>query len=254
MTSTKLAISEDIFFEGNEKVVIVFHSFTNKPKILWSLLTKLKMSGYTVYAPVLSGHHDTNIETLLHYDAKNWLQDGLDAVQLMRNKGYDKMAVFGLSIGGLVAVNALLNNPDLVAVGTMNSPVLVSPKGDQVGEAFMKTYQARLRLETELDEKEITEKQAEASGRLEAVLASMHQAAEAVQVDYPKIKKRVFIAQGQMDELIDNNIAFNFSQRLTNADQVILKWYPEGKHYLTLGKSGKQLSADVLVFLADLQW
>ncbi|WP_369592859.1 alpha/beta hydrolase [Lysinibacillus pakistanensis] len=62
--------------------------------------TKLHEKGYTCYVPLYRGHGHVP-EQLLQYNVDDWWQDVMKAHQFLRNEGYQKISIIGLSIGGI---------------------------------------------------------------------------------------------------------------------------------------------------------
>lgn len=242
-----------LFHDGNDKAVVLFHSFTNNPKIFWMLFNELKKLGYTVYAPIFSGHDQEDLDVLLTYSADDWVADGQEALAFLAEKGYRKIAAFGLSLGGLIAIKMLLENDNVIAAGTLSSPVIPSPHGSHVAEAFLKTYDTRKTL-AGCSAAEIGQLKANLTPKLAEVLESITNLAITLGSSYGAITTPVFIGHGGEDEVVDPTIAAKFRDRLINADKIDYHFYPKADHYLTIGKPGKALTKDLTAFLEQLDW
>ena len=68
----------------------------------WGVFTK---KGYTCYAPQYEGHAAPPEE--IFKSAHVWYKDALDAYDYLVDKGYDEIAVAGISLGGCYALNSL---------------------------------------------------------------------------------------------------------------------------------------------------
>lgn len=242
-----------IFIAGNDQAIILYHSFTNNPKIFWPLINGLKQAGYTILAPMFSGHEQDDLDNLLNYSASDWVTDGKEAIDFLETKGYKKIAVFGLSLGGLVAIKMVLENDNVIAAGTFASPVIPSPEGSHVAAAFLKTYQARKRL-AGVSGAEIDDMIENIKPRLAETLESITNLAINLGASYHTINTPFFIAHGGKDEVVDPTIAERFKLSLTNVSNLAFHYYPEGGHYLTLGDTGNELREDLLAFLTKLDW
>lgn len=65
----------------------------------------LQKNHYSCYAPVYSGH-GLPAEDLLSYTPTDWWQDAFSGYQFLIDKGFEKVAVIGLSLGGVLALKA----------------------------------------------------------------------------------------------------------------------------------------------------
>ena len=63
----------------------------------------LKKKGYTTHAPIYKGH-GVPPEELVHTGPNDWWQDVMTGYEHLKNKGYDEIAVAGLSLGGVFSL------------------------------------------------------------------------------------------------------------------------------------------------------
>ena len=101
----KLLPPKPFYYEGGKKAVLLLHSFTSNPNDMKKLGSYLQQNQYSCYAPTLSGH-GLPAEELLNYGPADWWQDVLDGYQLLKDKGFEHIAVVGLSLGGVLALKA----------------------------------------------------------------------------------------------------------------------------------------------------
>jgi carboxylesterase len=108
-------------FSGtNSEAVLLIHGWTSVPYELRRLGTHLNKSGYTVQAPLLSGHGTVpkNLENIRWTD---WLKDvSLAYAELEKN--HKKVYVIGTSIGANLSVMLAKNNPQIAGLVLLAMP------------------------------------------------------------------------------------------------------------------------------------
>lgn len=241
---------KSLFYESGKRAVLLFHAFTSNPKDMLSLGRALERADYTVYAPVFSGHGTNDPDDLFDYSIKDWVQDGKDALAFLKDKGYDEVAVMGLSLGGVVATDLLLNE-DVIGGGTFASPV-VSEYDTNVPEHFMIWYE-HMKEQAGYSKEEIAGLKTSAEVKVQAILDGVHAHVAEMEKEYDQLNKKIFIAQGGQDEMINDQSAVKFKDALVNAD-VDFHFYEDAPHVLTTGKIGKDVQIDVLTYLSSLEW
>ena len=241
---------KDLFYESGSRAVLLFHAFTSTSKDMLSLGRALERADYTVYAPVFSGHGTGDPDDIFDYGMKDWVQDGKEALAFLRDKGYEEIAVFGLSLGGIVATTLLIEE-DVKGGGVFASPV-VSGFSNNVPENFMEWYESMKKQEG-YSKEEIAGLKTSAEVQLQTVFEGINGHVKTLEESYADLDKKVFIAQGDKDTMIDKQSAVEFRDALTKAD-VDFHWYDNAPHVLTTGRIGKELQVDVLSFLSSLDW
>ncbi|WP_462226391.1 alpha/beta hydrolase [Alkalibacterium sp.] len=241
---------KDLFYEKGKRAVLLFHAFTSTSKDMLSLGRALERADYTVYAPVFSGHGTKNPDDLFDYSIEDWVKDGQEALRFLKEKGYEEVAVFGLSLGGIVATHLLLNE-DVIGGGTFSSPV-ISTHRTNVPENFMVWYQD-MKEKAGYSREEIAGLKTSAEAKLEATLDGVNSHVAEMEKEYSTLNKKLFVAQGGKDTMIEAKSAAEFRDALTQAE-VEFKWYEDGPHVITTGKIGKELQVDVLTYLSTLEW
>lgn len=95
--------TESFYLKGNnDKLVILVHGYTGNTSQMKILGQYLNKEGYTVVAPLLPGH-GTCVEDLQETKAKEWYEC-VENVYNEMHKDFEKIAVIGLSLGGLLAI------------------------------------------------------------------------------------------------------------------------------------------------------
>lgn len=94
-------LAQPFFHQGDETGCLVLHGFTGTTANVRVVADKLAEAGYTVYAPLLSGHGTT----LADMDAQTgeiWLQDAQRAYDRLLEAGCRHIFLLGLSMGGIL--------------------------------------------------------------------------------------------------------------------------------------------------------
>lgn len=243
--------NQALFYEKGKRAVILFHAYTSSPKDVISLARALERADYTVYAPVLSGHGTGNLDDLFDYRIEDWMKNGEDAVAFLRGKGYEEVAVFGLSLGGVVATHLLLNEETVIGGGTFSSPVTTKFE-NHLPDSFLPWYK-NVKREEGYDRDELAGLMTKAEVELNAMINDLEEHVSTMEKEYGTLNKKVFIGQGGKDELVEPETARAFREALSQAE-VSIKLYEEGPHVITTGSVGKELQTHVLTFLSTLNW
>lgn len=241
-------MAEEIFIENGDHAILLFHAFTSYSKDFGLFSKILSREGYTVYAPNLSGHGEDDPDKVVAYRMNEWMEDGQRALNFLKEKGYSKISVFGLSLGGLVAIYLALENDDILSAGTFSSPVMLR-EGSNIEPNF-KGWYVHEKQEQGFSEDEANEIfENKVKPQLEAVLESMETfKAEHMIERYKDLTIDFFVGQGGDDEMIDEDQVHEFVEALENAN-VTFKWYDKAGHVITVGKVGRIVREDLLAFL-----
>lgn len=238
------------FFEGGPRAIVLMHAFTSTPNDVRSLGRALHRADYTVYAPTFKGHGTSDPDDILNARPSDWVNDGKEALQFLRDKGYEEIGAFGLSLGGTMATRLLLDEP-VIAGGTFCSPV-VNTGQSNVPSSFWAFYE-KMKKELGHTQSRIEVMKEEAKPKFDEIMTELDELVNSMTPRYKDVTKPVFIAQGGADEMIDPQASVLFKEELTNAP-VDFHWYEEAPHAITVGKSGKELQIDFLTFLSTIDW
>lgn len=120
----KTYTGDSFFFpHSGRRGVILLHAYTGNTNDVRMLGRQLNWQGYTVFAPLLSGHGGDPKKVLESNGPDDWWDDTRMAIFRLRDAGIDQIAIFGLSLGGLLATRALENDPRLLGGGVFASPI-----------------------------------------------------------------------------------------------------------------------------------
>ncbi|MGB7366780.1 alpha/beta hydrolase [Carnobacterium jeotgali] len=241
------------FFENGPQAVVLMHAYSSTPNDMRMLGRALEKENYTVYAPLFRGHGTTEPEDILAASPMDWVEDAKEAIQFLREKGYQEIAIFGLSLGGVIATKILVDKEPVLAGGTFCSPMIDFHKGSNVREEFL-TFVRTMKKKAGYSEIEINNLMPEVVRKLDSQLNEISALTQSMETHYSEINQPFFIAQAGQDEMIDPQVAIAFKERLTQAAVVDFHWYENSKHAVTVGVDRKALQEDVSNFLKQLDW
>lgn len=113
-----MAGAEPFFFRGEgDTACLCLHGFTASPDEMRWLGHALGARGITAYGPRLPGH-GTDYRHLARMRWQDWYYAALDGYHLLRQQGYTRLFVAGLSLGGLLAL-LLASSDDLALAGVI---------------------------------------------------------------------------------------------------------------------------------------
>ncbi|EPC56156.1 esterase [Lacticaseibacillus paracasei subsp. paracasei Lpp123] len=201
----------------------------------------MQRAGYGVYAPLFTGHGTIEpMDILTKGNPDIWWAEASAAVSHMTAK-YDRVFVFGLSLGGIFAMKALEILPGVTAGGVFSSPIL--PGKHHLVPGFLKYAQYMNRLAGVPDES------TQILAYLPGQLAAIDNFATGVAADLYLVNKPIFIGQAGADELVDGQLAYQLRDALINAPQVDFHWYDNAKHVITVNSAHHALQQDVIAFM-----
>lgn len=247
----QMSEAKPFLFKGGRQAICLLHAFGGSSNDVRLLGHQLNLAGYTVYAPVFSGHGGDPRNIFTDGGPKVWSKDAHWALCHLRDAGYQPVAAFGLSMGGLFATELLETEPELLAGGTFSSPV-VSFGGNSVAKGFPKMVTGYCQAQGMSSEEEDSI-QAEIKPNLKKCLTDLDNYVKVnIAAHLDQIKVPFFIAQGGADEVIDRQSGAKLRDRLTDlGKKVDFHFYPGASHVLTCNSAHRQLFADVKHYLTE---
>ncbi|MGL4695309.1 alpha/beta hydrolase [Enterococcus larvae] len=247
----KIKLPEPLFVEHGERAVILFHAYSGSSNDVRMMCRFLEKQNYTVYTPIFSGHATLSPEDILSETATQWEQDAQEAVDFLKNRGYKKIAVLGLSMGGIFAMNLLTRGEEaIIGGGFFCSPIF--PVKNKVPENFA-VYAETVLQTAETNETELADRMVKIKEQSIQQLQQIENYAAKTAADLKKITTPVFAAQAGKDEMIDATGVFQTIEGLTHT-KITFNWYPNSGHVLTVGPEHKELEQDVANYLDTLLW
>lgn len=242
-----IQMPKQFFFKGGPQAVILLHAYASSSNDVRMLGRYLQRQGYTVLAPLFTGHATGEPEDILRQGSPDaWWQDTQAAIAELRNDGYRQISIFGLSLGGIFAMRALEVDPELLGGGSFSSPVVMG-KSHHLTPEFLRlatlTYQAM-----KVSEEEMSAKLDWLRTNLPVQLDAVSKFASNVADQLDQIHQPVFVAQGGQDELIDASRVYDLKKQLVNS-QVSFHYYQDAGHVITVNQAHKRLEEDLNAFL-----
>lgn len=245
----QMSEAKPFLFKAGPQAICLLHAFGGSSNDVRLLGHQLNKEGYTVYAPVFTGHGGDPKEIFQRGSAATWSRDAHWSLTYLRDSGYTPVAAFGLSMGGLFATELLETEPGLKAGGTFSSPV-VSFGHNSVAEGFPSMVAGYC------DANGMTAEQKNAElANIEPALSNClkdldNYVADHIANNLSRIKVPFFIAQGGADEVIDPKSGEKLRDRLEQlGKKVDFHFYPKASHVLTVNAAHRQLTADVKNYL-----
>lgn len=239
----------------NHHAVLLLHAFASNC-VDHNLVAKaLNRAGYTVKAINFTGHGTGNIGDVLDATPEEWITDAKAAVEELRAMDdVDGIAVFGLSLGGMIATRLLIDVSNLVAGGNFSSPIMQHDAADSnVPEGFIEIARMQMKQQ-KIDNDEMEEKLDSFRPRVLESLKRITECTNALQTDLHRLVQPYFVASAGEDEMVDPDIVDEIADTLDGQVPVTHHRYPESKHAMTVGSAHRQLQEDLLSFLAQCEW
>ncbi|USK99645.1 carboxylesterase [Bacillus tropicus] len=245
----KLASPKPFTFEGGDRAVLLLHGFTGNSADVRMLGRFLEKKGYTCHAPIYKGH-GVPPEELVHTGPEDWWQDVTEAYQFLKDKGFEKIAVVGLSLGGVFSLKLGYTVP-VLGVVPMCAPMYIKSEETMYQGilAYAREYKKREQKSPEQIEQEMLEFQKTPMNTLKA----LQQLIADVRNNVDMIYAPTFVVQARHDEMINTDSA-NIIYNGVESTLKDIKWYEDSTHVITLDKQRDELHEDVYNFLEQLDW
>lgn len=237
------------FFEAGKRAILLLHGFTGSSSDVRILGRFLEKQGYTCYAPHYRGH-GVPPEQLIETSPKDWWQDVQDAYEFLKQKGYEEIAVCGLSLGGVLALKLAMNYP-LKGIVTMCSPMTMKTtdkmfKGVLKYAKDYKKYEGKSEEQIQLEIENIKQKGMPS-------LVELQQFVKSVREELDLIYTPILVVQSRNDEIINPQSAHIIYSNVESIQKELI-WFEHSSHVITLDKEKKQLHEVIHKFLENLDW
>ncbi len=243
----KMRLPEPFFFEEGKRAVLLLHGFTGNSSDVRQLGRFLQKKGYTSYAPHYEGH-GVPPEELLASSPHVWWSQVLEAYDFLVEKGYNEIAVAGLSLGGVFALK-LAQYRDVLSVATMCGPMYIKTTGNMYEGvlAYAREFKKRegkpeTQINQEMENFHPTD-----------MLVDLQMTIQDVRDTVDNVYAPLFVAQGRLDTMINPDSA-NIIYNEAGSDYKEMHWYEQSGHVITIDKEKEQLFEDYHQFLEQLDW
>ncbi|MER2048086.1 MAG: alpha/beta fold hydrolase [Solibacillus sp.] len=116
----KLIAPKPFTIESGKRAVLLLHGFTGNTNDVKRLGKYLADRNYTVHAPLYKGHGG-GPDLLIQSQPTEWWDSVIEGYDELRNRGYDEIAVAGVSLGGIFSLKLGEERPTK-AIVTMSAP------------------------------------------------------------------------------------------------------------------------------------
>lgn len=245
----KVAAPKPFLFEGGERAILLLHGFTGSSADVRMLGRYLQKKGYTCHAPQYKGH-GVPPEELVHTGPDDWWQDVLDGYNLLKERGYEEIAVAGLSLGGVFSLKLGYTLP-VKGIIPMCAPMHI--KSEEVMYKGVLAYAEEYKKREQKSDEEIRIEMAEFQKKPMTTLKALQGLLKEVRDNVDMIYTPTFVVQARHDEMINTESAGIIHDNI-QSEEKHLKWYEHSTHVITLGQEKDQLHEDVYEFLETLDW
>jgi len=235
--------AKEIYLKGNEHAILLLHSFTSHTRDMKKVAAKLHEKGYTCYVPLYRGHGHVP-EQLLQYNVDDWWQDVMKAHHFLRNEGYQKISIIGLSIGGIFTLR-LAQLEKLERIIILSVPIDKEPA--QLKQRIIDYAYNYKNIEGKSASEISNEIEPFNDMPLDSLIAFQHFIKETMQ-QLNKITIPIAIFYGERDEDIYAHSAEVIYQRV-HSTKKIKRGFENSKHLMTLGREQDEIIKEILDFL-----
>lgn len=234
---------EDLFLKGGEEAILLLHSLTHTPQILYYVANTLHKSGYTVYAPVFRGHDREKIIDVLKVDASDWFEDGALTVDYLKTQGYQSISVVGQSLGGMVALDRLLNDQTIERGVIISAPSEV----DWHHEPILEEVEERVKQDAKDYHVPSLSKETQAAKiKMKRLLKALDIKLAQMSELYESIGQEVLIFAAEDDPIVPFRTLEHLSDQVPNATLIS---YETEDHLLSVSRYNQQLVDEIISFL-----
>lgn len=247
----RIKLPKPFTFQGGERAVLLLHGFTGHSADVRMLGRYLEKKGYTVHAPQYKGHTEP-FEELVKYGPDDWWQDALAGYEHLKSLGYEKIAVAGLSLGGVFSLKL---GYTLAVRGIIPMCAPMSLKSiERTKRGFLYNAKQYKLLEQKSEEELENEMNALMENpAVEELIKDLSAFNEEVRREIDMIYAPILVVQAGQDDMIDINSANIIYDEVQSLVKDII-WYEESGHVITLDKERDKLHEDVYNFLEKLDW
>lgn len=234
------------FSEGTKDyAVLLLHGFTGNTSDVRQLGRFLEKKEIPSYSFNYEGHSEKP-EKILQSSPYVWYKQALEKYDELKNKGYEKIYVVGLSIGGVLALKLSIDR-DVEAVSTVCSPMFLKTEEELLNN--FKTYARNFKKRFEGKEEGEIETEIENYSDL-SVFTDIKCIIESTREQLIEVDRPIFIAQGKKDNVINPKSADIIYDEVDSEIKEI-KVYENSGHVLPIDNDKEAFFEDYYEFLKD---
>jgi carboxylesterase len=244
----KVVQPKSFLLKGGKKAVLLLHSFTSNTVDVKKLGRYLNQENYTCFAPLYEGH-GLSSEQLLLTNPSDWWKSVEGGYQFLKNEGYQTIAVIGVSLGGIFALNV---GQKLNVNGIVTMSVPYKRNVDMLKSRVLKYALTYKQLEGKGKEQISHELDHLKASSFNSLL-QFKEYIDLTMEGLSRIEKPICILYGELDEVLYKESADYIYQNVSLESKSV-KGYSNSRHLMTLGEDQEEIQADILSFLNNLQW
>src|SRR5690625_78153 len=245
----KVIEPQPLTYRSGEKAVLLLHGFTGSTVGLRNLGRYLQKYGYTVHAPLYKGH-GLDPYQLIETRPEDWWGDVKASYHFLQNEGFEKIAVVGISLGAVFALNLAI---EVSVEGVVSISAPLENKTQRALHQRVTDYAQSYKHMQGKKETCIKREIAKLDQMSIPALKDIQQLIFNTKKKIGGLKTPIFVAQGTLDDQLYHQSA-DFLYNTVDTTHKQLKWYGKSGHVPTLGPERQQLNEDIHEFLNTLDW
>lgn len=239
----KIQLPKPFYFEGSERyAVLLLHGFTGNSSDVRQLGRYLQKQNITSMAPHYEGHAE-DPQNILASSPYIWWSQVNDAYEELKQKGFDSIFVFGVSLGGVYALR-LAAEKDLTGIATICAPMFLKDE-EALFDSFKQYARTFKKLEGKDDEtieKEIT------AYTISNVFKEIRGIIKTTKDSLDNVYEPVLVVQSKHDDVINPESANIIYDNLESDDKELM-WLEKSGHVPTIDVEKEMLFERLHAFI-----
>lgn len=247
-----------IFCPGDGPAVLCLHGFTGTPYEVAPLARGLASAGFSVSAPMLSGHGGS-AAALAATRWQDWLASAEAAFDKLRGtSGGGRVALAGFSMGGLLALRlARLHPHGVSALVVMSAPLRLRDRQITLARVWARLpgflrrgplFTLRKRGGSDVTDDHVRAENPALTEMPLAGIVELIELAEVVRRDLTFIRPPALVVHGERDRTVPLQASFELAGSIAS-DVVERLWLPRSGHLVAVDVERTQLCEAVARFL-----
>lgn len=241
----KIQLPKPFYFEGTEDfAVLLLHGFTGNSSDVRQLGRYLQKQNITSMAPHYEGHAE-DPKNILNASPHVWWSQVVESYGTLKEKGFDSIFVFGVSLGGVYALR-LAAEKDVAGVATICSPMFLKEDAE-LFESFKRYARAFKKLEGK--DQETIEREVETYEKTN-VFNEIREVIQYTKDRLDDVYEPALVVQSKNDPVINPDSANVIYDNLASDDKSFM-WLEKSGHVPTIDVEKEQLFERLLEFMNE---